>query len=121
MEDWIDMHGRDSICPSSWIERGITQWELERCPWWLDYPLGRVPPSESELWKEFTNILPVTNDQRGQTSRSLTPQTLRNTPTQVGSSRGKERSPPLELNRERRSKRRLDRHPIINSETFSED
>lgn len=51
VKDWIDLHGTDSICPSSWIERGVTQWELERCPWWLEYPLGRVPPSESEIWK----------------------------------------------------------------------
>ncbi|MCO5553773.1 hypothetical protein L7F22_007299 [Adiantum nelumboides] len=51
IKDWIDMHGRDSICPPSWIKRGVTQLALERCPWWLDYPLGRVPPSESELWE----------------------------------------------------------------------
>lgn len=70
---------------------------------------------------EFTNILPVSNDQGGQTSRTLTPQTLRKTPTQVGSSHGKERSSSLKLNHERRSKRRLDRHPSMNMETYSED
>lgn len=45
------MHGENSMCMASWTDRGVTQWELSRCPWWLEYPLGRVPPSESELWK----------------------------------------------------------------------
>ncbi|MCO5583090.1 hypothetical protein L7F22_036997 [Adiantum nelumboides] len=47
-----------STYPNAWMNCGFIQWELERCPWWLDYPLGRVPPAEQGLWDGCTKLSP---------------------------------------------------------------
>ncbi|MCO5571027.1 hypothetical protein L7F22_024758 [Adiantum nelumboides] len=52
MKDWANVDSKDTMYPKAWVERGVSQWEFTRCPWWLDYPLGRVPPCEEGLWKD---------------------------------------------------------------------
>ncbi|MCO5612982.1 hypothetical protein L7F22_067255 [Adiantum nelumboides] len=52
MKDWANVDSKDTMYPKAWAERGVSQWELTQCPWWLDYPLGRVPPCEEGLWKD---------------------------------------------------------------------
>lgn len=29
----------------------MSKWEIENCPWWIDYPDGCYPANESDLYK----------------------------------------------------------------------
>ena len=55
--DWARMDSTYTMYPKSWLEKGISEWELKRCPWWLDYPLGHVPQNEENLWKGMFALL----------------------------------------------------------------
>ncbi|KAJ7526103.1 hypothetical protein O6H91_17G081800 [Diphasiastrum complanatum] len=35
--------------PLEWNDMDIISWERKWCPWWLDYPVGQVPPYERDL------------------------------------------------------------------------
>ena len=47
--------------PATWLDKGISEWERIRCPWWLEYPLAHVLECEETLWKDicFIPILPM--------------------------------------------------------------
>ena len=45
------MESNDTMYPATWLDKGISEWERIRCPWWLEYPLGHVPDCEETLWK----------------------------------------------------------------------
>lgn len=47
--EWLDPKDENSMFSSTLIERGITNWELNHCPWWLEYPLGVIPKQEKQL------------------------------------------------------------------------
>lgn len=51
MESWWPLDGPESMYPPSWKDKGLFELEIKQCPWWLDYPLGQVPPSERALWE----------------------------------------------------------------------
>ena len=49
--DWPNVESNDTMYPATWLDKGISEWERIRCPWWLEYPLGHVPQCEETLWK----------------------------------------------------------------------
>lgn len=49
IKEWVDPNSSETMYPKEWVERGVSDWEFKRCPWWLDYPLNHVPPSEELL------------------------------------------------------------------------
>lgn len=51
VEDWIDLSGHGSMF-SPWIkDRGLNEWEMQYCPWWLDYPIGEYSRYEAHHYK----------------------------------------------------------------------
>ena len=55
--DWPNVESNDTMYPATWLDKGISEWERIRCPWWLEYPLGHVPKSEEIIWKGICCIL----------------------------------------------------------------
>ncbi|MCO5554004.1 hypothetical protein L7F22_007530 [Adiantum nelumboides] len=112
MKDWENVDSKDTMYPKAWVERGVSQWELTRCPWWLDYPLGRVPPCEEGLWKVFEGIGTRSESQRDlplhETSSLPSPEPNINQSTIASTSHQNAASTSSQLVRERRTKRRLD-------------
>ena len=51
VEEWVDLSKQDSMFPSWMRNRGLNEFEIEYCPWWLDYPLGQFPINEEERFK----------------------------------------------------------------------
>ena len=49
--DWPNVESNDTMYPATWLDKGISEWERIRCPWWLEYPLGHVLECEETLWK----------------------------------------------------------------------
>lgn len=47
--EWIDVHDENTMYSPSVLERKLTTWEANVCPWWLDYPVGIIPKQELEL------------------------------------------------------------------------
>ena len=39
-----------SMYAARFWEKSLSTWEFNACPWWLDYPLGKIPPSEENLY-----------------------------------------------------------------------
>lgn len=56
--EWIAITDENTMYPQSLQDHGITQWEIERCPWWLEYPIGVIPKQEKEIYesKSFCTI-----------------------------------------------------------------
>lgn len=50
--DWLVIDGPESMYPLEWKENAISAWERKKCPWWLDYPQGIVPPSEKDIYEQ---------------------------------------------------------------------
>lgn len=47
--EWINVRDENTMYSSSLLERKVSTWEANVCPWWLDYPLGIIPKQEIEL------------------------------------------------------------------------
>lgn len=50
-QEWMQPSDEGTMFPPNILERGITQWECEHCPWWIDYPIGVIPKQEHGLHK----------------------------------------------------------------------
>ena len=51
INEWVEFKNVDSMYSKAWKDKGIAKWELSRCPWWLDYPLGKIPIIVEHLWE----------------------------------------------------------------------
>ena len=47
--EWITVHDENTMYSPPLLERKVTSWEKNVCPWWLDYPIGIIPKQELEL------------------------------------------------------------------------
>ncbi|MCO5608302.1 hypothetical protein L7F22_062508 [Adiantum nelumboides] len=52
-KEWTNVHDANTMYSTSLLERGVTAWEANNCPWRLDYPLGIIPKEEIELRERF--------------------------------------------------------------------
>lgn len=49
-QEWKDPLSIGTMFPK-WInDRGLSKWEIDYCPWWLDYPHGQWPRGEGDLY-----------------------------------------------------------------------
>ena len=48
---WVNIEHDASMHLKAWNNKGLGEWKLSRCPWWLDYPLGSIPITEEHLWE----------------------------------------------------------------------
>ena len=51
VEEWKDLEGSGSMFTTSIKDRGLSDWEIQYCPWWLDYPLGAYPREEGNHYR----------------------------------------------------------------------
>lgn len=51
--DWRSFDSTSSMFPLEWKDWEITAWEVNRCPWWLDYPKGERHTCENDLYLEW--------------------------------------------------------------------
>ena len=51
LEEWKDLEGSGSMFTTTIKDRGLSDWEIQYCPWWLDYPLGSCPREEGIHYK----------------------------------------------------------------------
>ncbi|MCO5572325.1 hypothetical protein L7F22_026078, partial [Adiantum nelumboides] len=50
---WID-RGNEEVCMYSSSMQGLSNWEIENCPWWLDLGGGYILAREKELYKVYS-------------------------------------------------------------------
>ena len=48
-KEWLDVKDESTMYSPTLLDRGITDWELNVCPWWLEYPIGVIPKQETEM------------------------------------------------------------------------
>lgn len=51
VEEWIDLSREGCMFPSWMKDRGLGEWEVECCPWWIDYPIGECPVHETDHYR----------------------------------------------------------------------
>ncbi len=52
--EWKDIASHGTMFPK-WIkDRGLSVWETDFCPWWLDYPQGQRPRCEEDHYRGIT-------------------------------------------------------------------
>ena len=56
-KEWTNVCDENTMYSPSLLERKVTLWEANVCPWWLDYPLGIIPKQEIELWESKSQHL----------------------------------------------------------------
>ena len=48
-QEWLDIKDENTMFSQTIQERGISAWEIQKCPWWIEYPLGVIPKQETDL------------------------------------------------------------------------
>ena len=51
VEEWRDTKLEGCMYPPWMLERGSSNWEVQFCPWWIDFPIGEYPIIEGHLYK----------------------------------------------------------------------
>ena len=51
IDKWIDLSIDDCMYPPWMKDRGLSEWEVQYCPWWVDYPIGEYPRFEAAHYK----------------------------------------------------------------------
>lgn len=55
-EEWRDTKSEGCMYPQWMLERGLNIWEIQFCPWWVDFPIGEFPIEEGHLYKGMLNF-----------------------------------------------------------------
>ncbi|MCO5583668.1 hypothetical protein L7F22_037581 [Adiantum nelumboides] len=66
---WIDI-GNEEVCMYPSSMQGLSNWEIENCPWWLDLGEGYVLAREMELYKVYSRKDVVAQFKRTTTTKN---------------------------------------------------
>ena len=47
--EWLDVKDESTMYSPTLSKCGITDWEVNVCPWWLEYPIGVIPKQETKM------------------------------------------------------------------------
>ena len=48
-KEWLDVKDESTMYSPTLLEHGIIDWEVNACPWWLEYPIGVIPKQETKM------------------------------------------------------------------------
>ena len=51
IEEWTYISREDCMYPPWMKDRGLGEWEVQYCPWWIEYPIGEYPRYEADNYK----------------------------------------------------------------------
>ena len=60
VDEWIELSRHASMFPIGIKQHGLSEWEVQYCLWWFDYPIGEYPRHEGDLYKGIL-LLPFSN------------------------------------------------------------
>ena len=51
IDKWIDLSIDDCMYRPWMKDRGLSEWKVQYCPWWVDYPIGEYSRFEATHYK----------------------------------------------------------------------